>query len=267
MSKMRLEKSKKKSTLNGKGFYIALGVCLIAIGAAAWTTYSSVMDFLTPTTESSTPGSVSSAENRVVDNPISGIPKETSSAAEKPSPEESSGQEEEKAASQVDSKPEQSSLPAPERNTSSEASSVQLPVTGVTMFPAGNTVLSPFSGTDPVYSPTMEDWRTHNGTDFAVSKGTAVKAITSGLVKDIYDDPLWGSTVVIEHEGNFTAFYSGLGNTTLVKTGDIVKIGQDIGSVHDVPAEMLEDSHLHLGIQKDGQWIDPMTVLGKTQGN
>ena len=33
---------------SSKGFYIALGVCLIAIGVAAWTTYDSVINYATP---------------------------------------------------------------------------------------------------------------------------------------------------------------------------------------------------------------------------
>ncbi len=260
MSKMRFEKSKKKSNLNGKGFYIALGVCLVAIGAAAWTTYDSVMNFITPASESSAPNPVSSAGGQVVDNPISGVPKDTSSEPDVTSSEtKPTDNKPESKPNDVSSQPEASSQP--------ETPSSQMQETGITTFPAGETVLNPFSGDEPVYSPTMGDWRTHNGTDFAVQKGTVVKSITSGQVKDIYEDPLWGTTVVIEHEGDFTAYYSGLGTTTLVKTGDTVKIGQDIGSVNDVPAEMLDDSHLHLGIQKNGEWIDPMTVLGKTKNS
>ncbi|HCW80164.1 MAG TPA: hypothetical protein DG942_03535, partial [Ruminococcaceae bacterium] len=40
----------KKSGKRNKGFYIALGVCLIAVGAAAWTTYSSVSNYTSPKT-------------------------------------------------------------------------------------------------------------------------------------------------------------------------------------------------------------------------
>lgn len=43
MSSLHYEKKHKPS--GGKGFYIALGVCLIAIGVASWTTYDSVVKF------------------------------------------------------------------------------------------------------------------------------------------------------------------------------------------------------------------------------
>ena len=35
----------KKHGKNTKGFYLALGVCLLAVGVAAWTTYDSVVNF------------------------------------------------------------------------------------------------------------------------------------------------------------------------------------------------------------------------------
>ena len=43
-AKGRNEKKKKYS----KGFYIALSFCLLAMAAAAWTTYSSVEDYMQP---------------------------------------------------------------------------------------------------------------------------------------------------------------------------------------------------------------------------
>ena len=56
----------KKSGKRNKGFYIALGVCLIAVGAAAWTTYSSVSNYTSPKTNVQ-------SETKKTDNTVSGV--------------------------------------------------------------------------------------------------------------------------------------------------------------------------------------------------
>ena len=49
-----------------KGFYIALGVCLIAIGVAAWTTYDSVINYATPEEEPSSSQTTAYPANEAV---------------------------------------------------------------------------------------------------------------------------------------------------------------------------------------------------------
>ena len=46
-------KEKNNNPKKNAGFYIALALCITAIGGAAWTTYSSVLDYQTPKEESS----------------------------------------------------------------------------------------------------------------------------------------------------------------------------------------------------------------------
>mgnify|MGYP000276126705 CR=1 FL=1 len=46
----KTEAERKKST-ERRGFYLALAVCLTAIGIAAWSTYDTVSGFLEPTGE------------------------------------------------------------------------------------------------------------------------------------------------------------------------------------------------------------------------
>ena len=62
----QLNLSNKKSGKSNKGFYIALGVCLIAVGAAAWTTYDSVTKYTTPQASSQ-------SEAKKTNNTVSGI--------------------------------------------------------------------------------------------------------------------------------------------------------------------------------------------------
>lgn len=57
-----------------KGFYVALAFCLLAMGAAAWTTYSSVSDYMKPApiVEKTTTASTSKDKQAGVN--VSGVP-------------------------------------------------------------------------------------------------------------------------------------------------------------------------------------------------
>jgi murein DD-endopeptidase MepM/ murein hydrolase activator NlpD len=251
MSKLRLEKSQKKSPLKGKGFYIALGVCLVAIGAAAWTTYDSVVKFQAPTAEESgiSAGTPSSRTTQQAGTNVSGVKDDRNSSA-------ASSKKEEVSSAPVSSAPEAASS-----QTSQPANTEPT----LCIFPVGKTVTKEFSGTDPVYSLTFNDWRVHEGVDLSAAVGDVVRSITGGVVKEVYDDPILGKTIIIEHTPGFEAYYCGLGETTLVNKGDSVKMAQEIGSVKSVPGEIVEETHLHLGVKKDGKWINPLDVLEKTE--
>ena len=71
-----------------KGFYIALGVCLIAIGVAAWTTYDSVINYATPEEEPSSSQTTAYPANEAVSGvlevPGSSSPGTTSSTPSAP---------------------------------------------------------------------------------------------------------------------------------------------------------------------------------------
>lgn len=238
-------KSKKN---NSKGFYIALGVCLIAIGVAAWTTYDSVVNYASPNPTSS------SSSIQQTNQTISGVtvkePVSSSSISSKP---ESSSQP-------VSSRPVVSSQkPVSSKPTRSQPTK---PTTAPVMtfhYPVGSTVTQEYSGESPVYNKTMQDWRVHTGVDISAQQGDVIKAAAYGTVKDVLADDTMGNVVVITH-GSIEAYYCGLGQTS-VKKGEVVKQGQQIGTLGVVPSESTDAPHLHLAMKKDGKYIDPATVL------
>lgn len=256
MSNMRYA-SPKKSGKGGKSFFVALGVCLIAVGAAAFLTYQNVSQYFSPEQSTSSQQEPESdvESTQQAGNTVSGVKETVSSSSS------------EAASSTTESEPEQSEpevsdIPQEEPETDDAAlTAAQTSDMDSVVFPAGTNVLKEFSGEAPVYSVTFDDWRVHEGTDFAAETGAVVKAFTGGQVKEIYDDPMMGKTIVISHNGGYEAYYCGLGETTLVNAGDSVYPGQDIGSVKEIPSEILDASHLHLGVKKDGVWINPMDVL------
>lgn len=112
------------------------------------------------------------------------------------------------------------------------------------------------------YSPTMGDWRTHDGVDIAADPGTQVCAASSGTVLDVRDDEWMGTTVVISHDGGYDTVYANLQSTPTVEVGDYVTAGQVIGSVGKTAlGESAEPPHLHFGVTKDGEYVDPSEFL------
>lgn len=229
----------QKSGKSNKGFYIALGVCLIAVGVAAWTTYDSVSNYALPEDKSQ-------SQTTKTNDTVSGIfVTESSQAASSAAPSQASAS----SAPEVTSKaPASSRAPAKPASVNAQTFS----------YPVGKTILQKFSK-DPVYSRTTQDWRSHNGLDLSANAGTAVTASADGKVRKVYKDDRLGNVVAVTH-GTLEFRYCGLGETA-VREGDTVAQGQKLGTVGSVPIENQEAPHLHLEVLKDGQYVDPLSVL------
>lgn len=229
---------------SSKGFYIALGVCLIAIGVAAWTTYDSVINYATPEEESSSSQTAHPANETV--SGVLEVPQNSAPVSSEP-PVSSS-------------QPSSSEAPASKAPASSKEPAVKTATVPQSFsFPIEGKVARPFSVEELIYSETMKDWRAHAGVDFAAAAGDEVKAIADGTVKNAYYDDLFGNVVYIEH-GDIGGCYCGLDDMD-VKAGDTVKAGQRIGTVGTTPCESADESHFHFAVKKSGKWIDPMTIL------
>lgn len=85
----------------------------------------------------------------------------------------------------------------------------------------------------------------NNGMTIALAKGSSVKAVFDGVVKQIVVMPGYNQCVLVQH-GNYFSFYCKL-KTTSVKAGDKVKTGQTIGEVDTINGE----TQLHFQIWKD----------------
>lgn len=130
-------------------------------------------------------------------------------------------------------------------------------------YPAGEEVQRAFS-TELAYDETMEDYRSHAAVDFAAATGAGVEAINDGIVLSVQKDGMWGNVVEIDHGGKLVAVYKGLDSVSVAK-GDSVSIGQAIGTVGTIPCESAQESHLHLETKLDGEFVDPLAVMGKTE--
>ncbi len=233
--------SNKKGGKGSKGFYIALGVCLIAVGAAAWTTYDSVTNYTTPSASSQN-------ETKKTNDTVSGIFVTESSEPVSSAP-VSSAAPVSQAPSSSKPVPPASSKPAA-KPAAAQAQTFSLPVSGK--------VSQGFSK-EAVFCKTLGDYRAHPGVDLSAKTGEAVKSAADGIVEKVANDGVNGNTVVVKH-GSIETSYCGL-DKMLVKEKQSIKCGQQIGTVGVDPMESEEGPHLRLVMTKDGQYIDPMTVL------
>ena len=224
--------------LSGKGFYAAMAVCLLGAVTAAWVTASRTIGSMNEQND------VPQPENRVV-------------SEEKYDPDESIFAAEDVGKPKEDVKIEEEETPEPEESTFNFFSKD----TGFIMPIAGE-IIGKHSAGELVKYESLGEWRTHDGMDIAAETGTEIKASADGKVKSVTNDPLWGTTVEIEHKGNIVTIYSGLAPEVSVAAGDEIKSGDVIGTLGETNlAEADKNSHLHFAMKENGKFIDPETKV------
>lgn len=251
--------SKFSRFLSGKGFYVALAVCLIGTATAAWVAIDSTQNAIVEQDIiSSSAVSFASSSEAPVNNLTSDVP--FSSSASEIGP---------KAPSVAST----ASVAAPEETSSSPVQANQEDIVVDTLFPTqeplafvmpiDGEVFGVFSQGELVRNVTLGEWRTHDGIDIKAAKGSPVRAVADGVVSRVYDDPMWGTVVEITHAGGLTSITSGLDPVVAVSQGDSIRVEDTIGVVGSVLAEISMDSHIHFGLKQDGEWVDPITTMGK----
>ncbi len=153
---------------------------------------------------------------------------------------------------------------AAETDADKEVSSILDSALPVFSAPVDGVVIKDYSDNLPVFSYTMNDYRTHGGLDFACSAGAPVYAAADGVVCELTDDPMMGITVAIQHSGGAITKYKGLSQDSLEmkKIGDEVRRGDVIGTAGDTALiESAEESHLHFELTVEGTAVDPADYM------
>lgn len=128
--------------------------------------------------------------------------------------------------------------------------------------PVEGEIIKEYAKDNLVYSETLEEWTTHLGWDIKADKTTVVKSSATGKVKSIKNDPRYGLSIIIEHQDGYETLYANLLSTEFVKVGEEVKQGQSIGTVGNTAAfEIADTAHLHFEITKNGENVDPSTLV------
>ncbi|HIW85138.1 MAG TPA: M23 family metallopeptidase [Candidatus Eubacterium faecipullorum] len=230
---MSTQSNSKKSGKNLKILFSAVCVFIIAVGVVVYFSTSSADDVNEPTTI---------ADTTAVQNPVT---VQDTTAAQTTTQATTARQT---------TQQEETSMPQGEDNT---------PYKSYYEYPLSETAVQGYTE-ELVKNDTMGDYRSHTAVDFKGAAGDSVIAVNDGLVLDVYNDSLLGMTVEIDHGGKLVARYCGLDSVS-VSAGSRVEAGQEIGTLGSVPFEASLESHLHFETLLDGAYVDPLTVMGKTE--
>ncbi|MBE6971335.1 MAG: M23 family metallopeptidase [Ruminococcaceae bacterium] len=215
----RFNSEKIRAVFGGRGFYIALALCLTAVG---------IIGYMALTEEEPPVENVVNPTPVIDKTPVTPPP-----VVEKIEPEVEVEEEVEPVLQVEELLPQ-------------------------VISPLDGTTVTVFSMTELMYDETMADWRTHDGLDIQAAEGDAVKTAAAGMVLEVKNDELMGTTVVIEHAEGYTTLYSSLQEEPPVAPGETVEAGDIIGLVGSTAAaENTMGPHLHFSVSKDGQVIDP----------
>ena len=275
MNGKRFSKEKRRG-----GFYLALAVCLTAVGIAAWSTYDSVTSYTAPQSSQQETADPEDPEAQKRSSQKEETSKASASKSEpSPAPTPKPAEEESSQAKEAAGEPSPTQEPSQQEPSPAESSGEETVTPQETQVPANaplyeisakfiwpvasRQVSQAYSAGAPVYSQTMKDWRIHTGTDLSAQAGEEVLACANGQVLETATDPLLGNLVSIEH-GDFVFSYCGLGEDFAVSPGDTVTQGQVIGAITAVPQESAESPHLHLEVRRDQVCLDPQSLLEGT---
>ncbi|MGN1134747.1 MAG: peptidoglycan DD-metalloendopeptidase family protein [Oscillospiraceae bacterium] len=235
-----MKKFFSKENLGGKGFITAICICILAVGGIGLYSYSKAADKLNEELiNANKSNAVTEADN-----------------AEQANAEQQQVKKTEK-------NTEETTAPQTEA-AQSETSETEAKKDAYTVYvrPVNGEVICEFSNGELVKSKTLNVWKTHDGVDISAKMGEKVKSMTSGTVTQVYNDPMLGVTVEIDHENGLVGFYSNLSEDVAVSEGQTVSAGTIIGSVGSTAEGEIEDEpHLHFALKKNGEWIDPIALI------
>ena len=106
--------------------------------------------------------------------------------------------------------------------------------------------------------PTLGINKFHNGVDMAAPKGTNILAAYSGEVVAAAYNSTMGNYVMMNHGNGVYTIYMHA-SKLCVSEGDIILEGEKIAEVGSTGRST--GPHLHFGVRKDGQYVNPMDYL------
>ena len=165
-----------------------------------------------------------------------------------------------------ESRPAETKIPKPETSAVTEEAAPTAVADPLPEFiaPVSGMLSKAHSVDVPVYSLTMEDYRTHTGVDIAAADGTAVRAAADGTVSEIWEDPMMGTCLKLSHKGGACSVYKNLAPALAegIAAGTAVQAGTILGAVGESAlAEIAEGSHLHYELEIDGTPVDPSEYM------
>ncbi len=110
------------------------------------------------------------------------------------------------------------------------------------------------------WHPVLKKYRAHLGTDFAAPKGRHIYSAGDGKIIFLGVKGGYGNVIIIDHKNGYKTLYAHQNRfKSGLKVGSYVKQGTHIGYVGNTG--LSSGPHLHLGLYKNGQAIDPLKII------
>lgn len=112
------------------------------------------------------------------------------------------------------------------------------------------------------FHPVLKTYRPHYGVDYGAPTGTPVRVTANGVVRFAGWDRGGGKTIKVRHPNGYLTAYLHLSRfASGVGVGRRVSQGEVIGYVGSTG--LATGSHLDYRVQRDGRWINPLTLDNK----
>ncbi len=246
----RYSYQKNKNSRKEKiGFFTAFSICLVAVGLALWSTYSSIGGF--ENANVTEPTYVAVHENtEQVGQEVTGITVDET----EPETEVAETVTEEHETEPVTTEDVQ------DYTGDNEGLQTMLQVSASLSYPVSEgTILKEYTE-DAVFNETMGDYRAHTGVDFKAEPEENVLAMADGKVEKIYTDNMYGNIIEVKN-GNFSVYYCGVSDTMYCVEGAPVTKGDIIAKVGNIPCESEDGAHIHIEVRVADKTIDPMMII------
>ena len=130
------------------------------------------------------------------------------------------------------------------------------------MWPVQGKVITEFTKDKLIYSETLDEWRGHSGIDIEADLGEKVVVVLDGTVTKVFEDTLWGKTIVVDHGNGLESKYSNLGTLEMVKEGLELRQGDNIATVgKSAQIESAMEPHLHFELINNQKSVDPRSII------
>ncbi len=121
------------------------------------------------------------------------------------------------------------------------------------------------------WHPDYKKYMDHNGIDLGKQSGQPhpvggerIKVAARGVVTAVSYDDRSGYYIIVKHADGYTTSYCHLQEgSELVKVGQELENGQEIAGMGDTGAAL--SIHLHFGMKKDGEWVNPTDIADLDQ--
>ncbi len=262
----RYKHTKEKKLTERAGFYVAVSVCLMAVGMAVWSAYAALSGSLTDSADSGD-GYYSSLSSTTAQagQDMTGVTEsqaiQTEIESEAYTAAATEAQPQEKTRGFALSETRTDGTESTEAKSALSPMQAALRVSDNLIYPVKSQKVTKEYSENSVYNKTMKDYRAHTGCDFEAEKGEKVYAMSSGTIKDISVSELYGVIIEVDCK-DYSVYYCGLDSELTVEENTEVSTGDTIGTVGLIPSETEDGDHIHIEIRVGDKLIDPLSVIG-----